>query len=118
MCLSRLNSVNYCASMPENLSSNKAIRNECMAEIRLLSYRNVLFCNFSSSVIIHYKENCKSAEYSARMCRSVGAIEAFRGGSRISEKGVHMYNGACVWGRFADNISFFLNIPWKGNHLA
>ena len=32
-----------------------------------------------------------------------------RGGSRISGKGVHMYKGEGV--RFADFISFFLNIP-------
>ena len=32
-----------------------------------------------------------------------------RGGSRISEKGVHMYKGVGV--RSADFISFFLNIP-------
>ena len=31
------------------------------------------------------------------------------GGSRISGKEVHMYKG--VWVRFADFISFFLNIP-------
>ena len=32
----------------------------------------------------------------------------FRGGSKISGKGVHMYKGAGVL--FADFISFFLNI--------
>ena len=32
-----------------------------------------------------------------------------RGGSRISGKGVYMYKGVGV--RFADFISFFLNIP-------
>ena len=32
-----------------------------------------------------------------------------RGGSRISGEGGHMYNGVGV--RFADFISFFLNIP-------
>ena len=54
VCLSGFNSVNYCASMRENLSSNKAIRNECMAEIRLLSYRNVLFCNLYLQVQLLY----------------------------------------------------------------
>ena len=39
-----------------------------------------------------------------------------RGGSRISGKGVHMYKGVGV--RFADFISFFLNIPWKWNNLV
>ena len=34
-----------------------------------------------------------------------------RGRSRISRKGIHMYKGVGV--RFADFISFFLNIPWK-----
>ena len=34
-----------------------------------------------------------------------------RGRSRISGKGVHMYKGVGV--RFADFISFFLNIPGK-----
>ena len=38
-----------------------------------------------------------------------------RGGSRISEKGVHMYNGVGVC--FADFISFFLNIPSFGTKL-
>ena len=33
----------------------------------------------------------------------------FRGGSRISEKEIYMYKGVGV--RFADFISFFLNIP-------
>ena len=32
------------------------------------------------------------------------------------EKGVGMYND--IGGRFADFISFFLNIPWKGNNLV
>ena len=32
-----------------------------------------------------------------------------RGGSKISDKGVHMYKGVGV--RFADFISVFLNIP-------
>ena len=38
------------------------------------------------------------------------------GRSRISGKGVHMYNrvGIC----FADFISSFLNIPWKWNNLV
>ena len=40
----------------------------------------------------------------------------FRGGSRISGKKVHTYKG--VWVRFADFISFFLNIPWKWNNLV
>ena len=35
----------------------------------------------------------------------------FRGGSRISGKGVHMYKGLCVGVHSADFISFFLNIP-------
>ena len=35
-------------------------------------------------------------------------VVSFRGGSRISGKGVHMYKD--VWVRFADFISFFLNI--------
>ena len=34
-----------------------------------------------------------------------------RGGSRNSGNEVHMYKGVGV--RFADFISFFLNIPWK-----
>ena len=38
------------------------------------------------------------------------------GGSRISGKGVHMYKGVGV--RFADFISFFLNIPWTWNNLV
>ena len=38
-----------------------------------------------------------------------------RGGSRSSGKGVHMYKGVGV--RFADFISFLLNIPWKWNNL-
>ena len=33
----------------------------------------------------------------------------YRGGSRISGKGVHLYKGKGV--RFSDFISFFLNIP-------
>ena len=33
----------------------------------------------------------------------------FRGGSRISGKGVHIHKGVRV--HFADFISFFLNIP-------
>ena len=33
----------------------------------------------------------------------------FSGGSRVSGKGVHMYKGVGV--RFADFLSFFLNIP-------
>ena len=36
--------------------------------------------------------------------------ELLRGGPRISEKGVHVYKGVWGWGRFADFISFFLNI--------
>ena len=39
-----------------------------------------------------------------------------RGVSRISGVGVHMYKGAGV--RFADFISFFLDIPWKWNNLV
>ena len=39
-----------------------------------------------------------------------------RGGSRISGKVVHIYNGVGVC--FADFISFFVNIPWKWNHLV
>ena len=39
-----------------------------------------------------------------------------RGGSKVSEKGIHIYEG--VWVRFADFISFFLNIPWKWNNLV
>ena len=38
-----------------------------------------------------------------------GITPDFRGGSRISGKGFHMYKGVGV--RFADFISFFLNIP-------
>ena len=39
---------------------------------------------------------------------------ACRGGSRISEKGVHMYKGVCVCGaRFVDFISCFLKHPMK-----
>ena len=37
----------------------------------------------------------------------------FRGRSRISAKGVHMYKGVGVC--LADFISFILNIPWKWN---
>ena len=40
----------------------------------------------------------------------------YRGGSRISGKGVHMYKGVGV--RFADWIYFSLNIPWKWNNLV
>ena len=39
-----------------------------------------------------------------------------RGGSRISEKGVHMFKGVGV--PFADFISFILNIQWKWNNLV
>ena len=39
----------------------------------------------------------------------------FRGGSRISGMGVHMYNGVGV--HFAYFISFVLNIPWKTDPL-
>ena len=39
-----------------------------------------------------------------------------RGGSRISEKGVHVYK--YVGFRKADFISFFLNIPWNWNNLV
>ena len=73
---------------------------------------------FASSVIIHYKEKCKSAHYSARMCRPVGFSGADPGALK---RGVHVYNSVCVCGgggRFADIISFFLNIPWKGNNLV
>ena len=35
----------------------------------------------------------------------------YRGGSRISGKGVHMYKGTGV--RFSDFISFFLKYPMK-----
>ena len=39
----------------------------------------------------------------------------YRGGSRVSGKGVHIYKvGVC----FPDFISFFLNIPWKWNNLV
>ena len=37
------------------------------------------------------------------------------GGSRISGRGSHMCKGG---GRFADFISFFMNIPWKWNNLV
>ena len=40
------------------------------------------------------------------------------GRSRISRKGVHMYMYKGVGVRFADFISFFLNIPWKWNNLV
>ena len=40
---------------------------------------------------------------------STKPIKDSRGGSRISGKGVHMYKG--VWVRFADFVSFCLNIP-------
>ena len=39
-----------------------------------------------------------------------------RGRSRISGKEVHIDNGGGV--RFADFISFFLNIPWEWNNLV
>ena len=39
-----------------------------------------------------------------------------RGGSRISEKGVHLYK--CVGVSFADFIQSFLNIQWKWNNLV
>ena len=41
---------------------------------------------------------------------------SWQGGSRISRKGVDIHNGMGV--RFADFISFFLNIPWKWNNLV
>ena len=46
--------------------------------------------------------------------------QLFRGRSKISGKGVHMYKGGCWWGcgaRCVEFISFFLNIPWKWNNL-
>ena len=46
----------------------------------------------------------------------VSLIPGVRGGSRISGKGVCMYKVMEV--RFADFISFFLNIPWKWNKLV
>ena len=53
------------------------------------------------SVIRENKTLAKKAEFTV--------CQFNRGGFRISGKGVHMYKGVGV--RFADFISFFLNIP-------
>ena len=45
---------------------------------------------------------------SIRIYSLLKKLAKYRGGSRISGKGVHMYKGVGV--RFADFISFFLNI--------
>ena len=44
------------------------------------------------------------------------ALTGCSGGSRISGKRVYIYKGVGV--RFADFLSFFLNIPWKWNNLV
>ena len=43
-------------------------------------------------------------------------VVQFRGGSRVSGKGIQIYKGVGV--RFAYYISFFLNFPWKWNNLV
>ena len=43
------------------------------------------------------------------LCHSMPIDNEFRGGSRLSGKGIHMYKGVRV--RFADFIALFLNIP-------
>ena len=48
--------------------------------------------------------------------RTTEGVTYCRGGSRISEKGVHTFK--CVGVRFAHFITFFLNIPWKWNNLV
>ena len=52
-----------------------------------------------------YPENLLNPGYTI----TVYILTLSRGVSRISEKGVYMYK--CVGFRFADFISFFLNIP-------
>ena len=46
----------------------------------------------------------------------ISYLPYIRGRSRISGKGVHEYKGVGV--RFADFISFFLNMPWKRDNLV
>ena len=46
-----------------------------------------------------------------RVTPNMTPLHFSRGGSRISEKGVHLYKGVGV--RLADFISFFLNIHSK-----
>ena len=43
-------------------------------------------------------------------------VSFYSGGSRISGKGDHMYKGVGL--RFADFLSFFLNIPRNRNDLT
>ena len=63
----------------------------------------------------HVVKIVKSYNYSHQHNCPFGRLWIFkflskcRGGSRISEKGVHMCKGVGV--RFADFISLFLNIP-------
>ena len=89
-------------------SNNIIVKNKIAVEIQLipLHYSNP----YNSKCLREILEIITYAYKQPQLRRLMPAVwpRAFRGGSRNSGKGVHMYKGEGV--RFADFISLFLNI--------
>ena len=71
----------------------------------IVHVKHLLCCSLEAATSNQHHVLCFCGDYSNLRF----AINMVRGGSRIFGKGVHMYKGVGV--RFADFITFFLNIP-------
>ena len=68
---------------------------------------------FVAGFVIHMPSLCVISNLTIILLRE---RESYRGGSRVSENGVHMYKGVGV--RFADFIFFMLKWPMEMNNLV